>query len=580
MRVTSASKHEQQTIETPSFVTVITDKMIEAFNYHTIAEALKSVPGLWITSDRYSYYLGVRGVSVHGDWNSRILLLLNGHTSNEQWGGTSNLNKLVGIDLSNVKRIEVVKGPGSSLYGSNAFFGVINVVTKDAETISGPRIVTSFTSNANQSEGMISWGRKYSNNFQVFLSGTASNATGDRLFFPEYRDLETAERLALEENGYSKYFLSLDQLTGGYTSKTDFLYFYSLMLNLQFKDWTLLSKLADRNKGVPSGYFGSVFNTDKNRMEERFSFLELKYQKLFQNEHKFMGRLYYDDYYFADWILYNYYSDPEQGYENPPYLPGPVWMDEGVDKFWGTEMQLDCHFFSNQRLILGGEYQDHRVEQHSGETGKSEQRIENDVIPLLDRRSDMSIFNLYVQNEYRPIEELNLVMGLHHSQNTHCRGRITSKLGVLFFPQEKTTLKFLFSQGFRAPTIYERAFDDATYYIGNDRLIPEEIDSYEFVMEKYLTGARIVTTFYLNEARNIITQAEVDSTDPAYPGGTYEDVIFQYRNLEKIEAKGIEVSVERNLKERWGGFFNFSYSQTKDKQTGLRLINSPELLAN
>ncbi|MFH1336143.1 MAG: TonB-dependent receptor, partial [Candidatus Zixiibacteriota bacterium] len=69
-------------------------------------------------------------------------------------------------------------------------------------------------------------------------------------------------------------------------------------------------------------------------------------------------------------------------------------------------------------------------------------------------------------------------------------------------------------------------------------------------------------------------------TDPAYPGGTYEDVIFQYRNAERLEAKGMEVSVERGLKERWGGFFNFSYSQTKDKQTGLRLINSPEFMAN
>jgi outer membrane receptor for ferrienterochelin and colicins len=578
--VTSASKHEQEISQAPAFVTVITDKMIEAFNYHSVADALRSVPGMWITSDRYLFQLGIRGVAVDGDWNSRILLLLNGHALNEQWCGTANLDELLGIDMSNVKRIEVVKGPGSSLYGSNAFFGVINVITKDAESAEGPRLVTRFTDQVDRTDGNFSFGRKFSDDFKVLLSGTISNARGDRLFFPEYRDLEESERLALEENGYSQYFLSLDNLTGGYTRDTDFLKSYSLFLNLHYKDFSLLSKLSDRNKGIPSGYYGSVFNTDKNRTGERFNFLELKYQKPFYDKHKFMGRLYYDDYYYADWILYDYFSDPELGYENPPYLPGPIWMDKGTDKFWGTELQFDLHFASNQRLIWGGEFQDHKVEQHSGETDKSEKKIESDVIPLKDRRTAESIFNLYAQNEYHPIKELNLVLGLHYNKSTLNQGRVTPKLGLILSPEEKTIFKLLYSQGFRAPTIYERTFDDASYFIGNDKLVPEEIKSYEFVFEKYMPWARIVTSFYLNEAKKIISQETVDSSDPAHPDGSYEEEVFQYQNVEKLEAKGVEFSIERSLNQRWGGFFNFSYCQTKDKQTEHRLLNSPEILSN
>jgi outer membrane receptor for ferrienterochelin and colicins len=578
--VTSASKHEQEISRAPAFVTVITDEMIEAFNYHSVADALRSVPGMWITSDRYLFQLGIRGVAVDGDWNSRILLLLNGHALNEQWCGTANLDELMGIDMSNVKRIEVVKSPGSSLYGSNSFFGVINVVTKDAESAGGPRLVTRFTDQVDRTDGNFSFGRKFSDDFKVLFSGSVSNSRGGRLFFPEYRDLEESERLALEENGYSKYFLSLDKLTGGYTSRTDFLKSYSLFLDLHFRDWSLLSKVSDRNKGVPSGYYGSVFNTDKNRIEERFNFLELKYSKSFYEKHKFMGRLYYDDYYYADWILYDYFSDPELGYENPPYLPGPIWMDKGTDKFWGTELQFDLHVTASQRLIWGGEFQDHKVEQHSGETDKSEKRIENDVVPQKYRSSDEGIFNLYAQNEYHPIKELNLVLGLHYNKSTLNQGRVTPKLGLILSPEEKTIFKLLYSQGFRAPAIYERTFDDATYFIGNDKLVPEEVKSYEFVFEKYMPWARIVTSFYLNEARKIITQEPVDSADPSYPGGTYEEVVFQYQNVEKLEAKGVEFSIERSLNERWGGFFNFSYCQTEDKQTGHRLLNSPEILSN
>jgi iron complex outermembrane receptor protein len=578
--ITSASKHEQEISQAPAFVTIITEEMIEAFNYRRVADALRSVPGLWITNDRYLFQLGIRGVAVHGDWNSRILLLLNGHSLNEQWCGSANLDELLGIDMSNVKRIEVVKGPGSSLYGSNAFFGVINVVTKDAESAEGPSLVARFVDKVNRTDGVFSFERKFSTDFKVLFSGAVSNAQGDRLFFPEYRDLEESERIALEEKGYSKYFLSLDKLTGGYTSKTDFLKSYSLFLDLYYKDFSVLSKISDRNKGIPSGYYGSVFNTDKNRMEERFNFLELKYQKPFSNKHKFMGRVYYDDYYFADYILYNYFSDPEEEYENPPYLPGPVWIDKGTDKFWGTELQFDLRVSSNQRLILGGEFQNHKVEQHSGETDKSEERIEREVTPEVVRRSDQNIFNLYAQNEYNPTKELNLVLGLHYNKDAHCQGRVTPKLGLIIFPKEKTAFKLLYAQGFRAPTIYERTFDDATYYIGNERLVPEEIKSYEFVFEKYMPWVRIVTTFYMNEAKKIITQETVDSSDPIHPGGTYEEEVFQYQNVEKVEAKGVEFSIERSLKERWGGFFNFSYSLTKDTQTGLRLSNSPKVLSN
>jgi len=578
--ITSASKHEQEISQAPAFVTVITDEMIEAYDYCSVADALRSVPGMWISYDRYLSQVGIRGVVVPGDWNSRIILLLNGHTLNEQWGGSANLDELVGIDISNVKRIEVVKGPGSSLYGSNAFFGVINVVTKDAESFTGPRLSTGFVDKINRTDGTFSFGKKFSGDFRVFFSGAVSNARGDRLFFQEYSDLEESERLALEEEGYSPYFLSLDNLTAGYTRRTDFLKFYSLFLNLHWKDWSLLTKLSDRNKGVPTGYFGSVFNTDKNRIVERFNFVEMKYQKPFYQRHKFMGRVYYDDYYFADHILYNYFADPDEEYEDPPYLPGPIWMDKGTDRFWGMELQLDLHVIANQRLIWGGEFQDHKVEQHSGEVDKSEKSFENDVIPPDVRSSNASIVNLYVQNEYNPIRQLNLVFGMHYNKNSLYQGRVTPKLGLIVFPKQKTVFKLLYSEGFRAPTFYEKTFDDADYYIGNQSLVPEEIKSYQFVFEKYMPWARIVTAFYLNEATKIISQETVDSSDPAHPGGDYQEKVFQYQNIEEFEAKGVEFSIERNLKDRWGGFFNFSYCLSKDTQTELRLINSPEILSN
>lgn len=580
VKVSSASKHEQEISRAPAFVTVITEEMIETFSYRTVAEALRSVPGMWISCDPYSAQVGLRGVAVHGDWNSRISVLLNGHTLNEQWGGSTNVDELLGVDVSHIQRIEVVKGPVSSLYGSNAFFGVINVVTKTPESVAGPHLVAGFTDQVNRTDGAFSFGRKFSKDFEVLLCAAASDARGDRLFFREYLDLEESERLALEEEGYSPYFLNLDNLTQGYTGGTDFLKSYSVLLNLTWKDLSVLSKLAHRNKGIPTGYFDSVFDTDKNRMEEDFNFVELKYQKPFSGRHKFMGRVYYDDYYFADHILYNYFSDPEEEYEDPPYLPGPLWMDQGTDRFWGTELQLDLRATKNQRLIVGGEFQDHNVEQHSGEVDRSEKKFESDVIPASVRSLNGRIFNLYVQNEYNPVRQVNFILGLHYNKNTHFRGRITPKLGVIVSPRRKSIFKLLYSEGFRAPTFYERTFDDADYYIGNPSLVPEEIRSYEFVFERYLPWARIAATLFLNRARKIISQETVDSSDPAHPGGDYQEEVFQYQNIEELETRGMEFSVERSLKDRWGGYLNLSYCLTEDKETGQKLANSPEILSN
>ena len=140
VKVSGASKYEQTARQAPASVTVITSEDIERYGYRTLADALMTVRGFFVSYDRNYTYVGVRGFSRPADYNNRILLLLDGHTVNENVYGAAQLGSEFPIELDLVERIEIVRGPGSALYGTGAMLAVVNVVLKKGSALNGGRI--------------------------------------------------------------------------------------------------------------------------------------------------------------------------------------------------------------------------------------------------------------------------------------------------------------------------------------------------------------------------------------------------------------------------------------------------------
>ena len=137
--VTTATKTQEDINKSGSSVSVITEQDLDLMGARNLMDALKRSPGLGISIN----YIGMPVIEVRGvksDFSEKVLFLKNGHAINNNIvnGGatTSHHNFLI----DNIKRIEVVRGPGSALYGANAFVAVINVITKDAQDLQGTEV--------------------------------------------------------------------------------------------------------------------------------------------------------------------------------------------------------------------------------------------------------------------------------------------------------------------------------------------------------------------------------------------------------------------------------------------------------
>ncbi len=133
--VVTASRYEESIMDTPVSIEVIDQEEIEESGANNIAELISSTTGVQIVDQGGSS--GLKTINLRGSSANQVLVMIDGQPINNNQNGQVDLGQLV---LSNVKRIEILKGPASSIYGANALGGVINIITKEGSDINGTEI--------------------------------------------------------------------------------------------------------------------------------------------------------------------------------------------------------------------------------------------------------------------------------------------------------------------------------------------------------------------------------------------------------------------------------------------------------
>ncbi len=199
--VYGASGFKQQVVDAPASITIITADEIKRYGYRNLADILRNVPGFYVTNDREFSYLGVRGFGPPGDFNSRVLLLLDGHWTNDNVTGGAVFGSEMPFDIDLIERVEVIRGPNSSIYVASALLAIVNVVTKRGRDCKGLTVSEELASYRTY-KSRLTYGRQFKNGLDVLLSGSYDYSHGpDQLYFKEFNNPATNYGLAENANG-------------------------------------------------------------------------------------------------------------------------------------------------------------------------------------------------------------------------------------------------------------------------------------------------------------------------------------------------------------------------------------------
>ncbi len=126
--------------------------------------------GFYVIYDRNYTYVGVRGFSRPSDYNARILFLIDGHRENDNIFDGAYVGTEFPVDVDLIDHIEIIRGPGSAVYGTGAFAAVINVITKRGRDLDAME-VSAEAGSWNTYKARLSYGRRLNNNLEFLLSG-------------------------------------------------------------------------------------------------------------------------------------------------------------------------------------------------------------------------------------------------------------------------------------------------------------------------------------------------------------------------------------------------------------------------
>jgi outer membrane receptor for ferrienterochelin and colicins len=529
--VYSASKYSQKVTEAPSSVSIVTAEQIQRYGHRTLADILSSVRGFYVTNDRNYTYVGVRGFARSGDYNARVLLLIDGHRINENVYDQASLGRDLPVDVDLIERVEIVRGSSSSLYGTSAFFAVINVITKRGRDVKGFE-VSGEAASFGTYNARLSYGDKLTDDFEMLVSGSFYDSRGQRrLYFKEFDTPATNNGIAMDADDEG--------------AKT-------LFANLSFHDFTLHGSYGSREKGIPTGSFGTVFNDSRTRTIDRRGYLDLEYAHTFSNQLGLLARASYDSYVYEGDYVYDFSEDstPQIG----------IYKDYTSGRWWSGELQLS-KTLGRHRLTLGTEYR-HNLRQNQANNI-------DDQAPYLDDRRKSKNFALFLQDEFVIHENLTLSAGARYDHHSTFGGIAKPRVALIYHPDAKSTVKLLYGEAFRAPNNFELFYSSSISYKPSPNLKPETIRTGELVFEQYLGDhLRLSASGYVYRIKGLISQG----TDP-------EDGLIIFRNQEQIASRGLEFEIEGKSHAGVEGNLAYTVQETHDQETGQTLTNSPRHLA-
>lgn len=539
VKVISATGTPKAAKLAPSVATVISKADIERIGARTLDEALETVPGLHVIPSGYTYLSSTWSMrGMYTNVNPHVLLLINGVPKKDPQAG----NRGYGFQMQTamIERIEVIRGPGSALYGADAFAGVINVITKHGGDINGTRMAGRAGS-FDTYGAMLQHGNVY-DGWDVAVGIEWQKTQGDHGRIIE-RDALGRGSPSLTPTGVDT---RAERLDGN--------------LALAKGNWQgqVYASLQDSALGT-GGLQVVTYGNDVDRKELVGN---LVYTNTDRQDWAFSSRL-WGHYQYADIFLQYYPTEYRNMLGNPIVISKVGGLDSAV-----TFSGIDRH---RLRAGIGIQYTDTDIKQYRNfGTGVAVQFGElvnvTDTPYMFMNNQHRRLWYGLLQEEWAFAKSWELTAGLRYDDYDDFGSTINPRLALVWETRDSLTTKLLYGRAFRPPTFGDLHNQNNPVANGNPNLDPETIQTGELVFDfrptkKLSTGLNLF--FY--EINGLIDY----QFDPA-PATTKTA-----QNMRDQTGYGFEVEADWLVTTTIRLKSDFAYQRSKDKETKAPVPDAP-----
>ncbi len=494
--VTSVSKHEQSILEAPAAISVITSDDIKNMDYANLWDLFRRVPGVDVST-----YDGRRGAVAPRGFSEvftrRNQLLIDGRSSyTPLFGGTE--WDYIPIFPENIERIEVIRGPNATLYGSNAFSGVINIITKKPEDTQGTTLKQTIGTH-DYTRSMVRFGNSTGNfDYRATYAYHFDNGYGSR----DGKDLNDKQRdhtftwrsvYNIDDESNLEFFFGDKEDDG--------------------RPLAVTTKSTNNQSDTRSDFQMIRYNTKV--FDDQDFYVQLFRNEVLENRH---GAVY----------LYDKNNSETRQYDLEVQHSFD-WLDDAISTVWGSNFRHN----SGEFYLMNG---------------SSDLSTRYDGKGVTDR-----IFRVFMNNEIKLNEKLKFIPGLMYETNDFVGESYSPRVSLMFAPTENRMFRASYARAYRTPTMLEDTQNFAiaiipsvlyTYTKGNRELENEVVDAYELGYTSYLLDKKLTldAQIYYNEYNNLFHVYMPTTT------------VATFNNANTARGRGIELSTEYRPND-WSKFY-------------------------
>ncbi len=534
----SATRYVKRLKEAPAIATVITAQQIKHMGASTLGEALKNIPGLTIITTR-AY--GKTGLEIRGAKNSEgdmVSFNIDNHHVNSVNSGSA-VWTFANYPTAHIKRIEVIRGPGSALYGANAAVAIINIVTKSGAEINGSEATIAGASHGGQRYNIVTGSVLGDWSYSAMLNYLERDKTGIYI-----------EKDLLGQSG-----TAADEL-----ERSD------ILLRAKNGNFAIDLYYTEENKGDYIGGYDAL--NDNSNIHFKQQYVVLNYDKGLADDSHIRLSAQYDQ-----WNYIATYELLPEGI-HPTYPNGMHGILPADTRASKVEGQWDTFIGDQHTLTIG---LSHEYKENYNIRAWADFDPDNSFLPFpsgqlqnitnigaFSRAGTRQISSAYVQDVFQAKDNIELTLGLRYDHYDDLGHVINPRAGLVWAYNPKTHYKLLYGSAFKAPNFQELYIDNNPAIIGNENLNPTWVKTLEAsVNHQYSDVIDMTATLFSTRITDVINVV----------GG-------QFNNAGSQKMWGLELELRNNIANGHYTYLNYSYIHTRENVNNDRIEGVPHHKAN